>query len=155
MNRNVLVIHQVTTMTKKHDINNNFYSDDQRLHAKLTVNLDDPKQCYLMFGLKTNDPVIIHIFLDQPEICNECTGSRKIHASSSLILPNSIDHWIERLKDIRMDLYSPYDYIEDESIISFMDSGKSEFQHCYMNFRYRKIFCHLNPIKRTKSIRHL
>ena len=43
MNRNVLVIHQVTTMTKKHPINNDFYSNGLRLPAKLTVSHDDPK----------------------------------------------------------------------------------------------------------------
>ncbi len=129
MNKNIFGIHHVTAITRDPQKNIDFYSNDLGLRlVKLTVNQDDPTSYHLYFGDETGRSGTILTFFHWPEIPNGRRGTGEVSTTSFLIPPDSIDYWIARLKDRKIDFCGPYSRFDDEQILSFQDSGGLELE---------------------------
>jgi glyoxalase family protein len=123
MNRNIFGIHHVTAITRDPQKNIDFYSNDLGLRlVKLTVNQDDPTSYHLYFGDEIGRPGTILTFFHWPDIPIGRRGTGEVSMTSFLIPPDSIDYWMARLKDRKIDFRGPYTRFDDERILSFEDS---------------------------------
>ncbi len=123
MNRNIFGIHHVTAITRDPQKNIDFYFNDLGLRlVKLTVNQDDPTSYHLYFGDEAGRPGTILTFFHWPEIPIGRRGVGEVSATSFLIPPDSMDYWMARFKDKKIDFQGPYRRFDNEQIISFKDS---------------------------------
>jgi glyoxalase family protein len=95
--RGVLGIHHVTAITSDPQRNIDFYTSILGLRfVKLTVNQDDPTSYHLYYG-------------------------DEVTAISFLIPENSINYWIDRFKDKKIEFRGQYKRFENEQVITFHD----------------------------------
>ncbi|CAN5761098.1 hypothetical protein BH23THE1_BH23THE1_15010 [soil metagenome] len=129
MKRNIFGIHHVTAITRDPQKNIDFYSNDLGLRlVKLTVNQDDPTSYHLYFGDEAGRPGTILIFFHWPGIPIGHRGAGEVSTTSFLIPPDSMDYWMERLKDKKIDFQGPYSRFDDEQILSLKGSDGLELE---------------------------
>jgi glyoxalase family protein len=122
MNKNIFGIHHVTAITGDPQKNIDFYSNDLGLRlVKLTVNQDDPTSYHLYFGDEEGRPGTILTFFHWPEIPFGRRGTGEVSTTSFLIPPESLDYWITRFRDRKIDFNGPFSRFDDEHILSFED----------------------------------
>ncbi len=127
--RDVLGVHHVTAITSDPQRNIEFYIDVLGLRfVKLTVNQDDPTSYHLYYGDKLGRPGTILTFFHWPNIPKGHRGTGEVSAVSFLIPENSIDYWIDRFKDKKIEARGPYKRFENEQVITFSDPDGLELE---------------------------
>jgi glyoxalase family protein len=127
--RDVLGIHHVTAITSDPQRNIEFYTDMLGLRfVKLTVNQDDPTSYHLYYGDKLGRPGTILTFFHWPNIPKGHRGTGEVSAVSFLIPENSINYWIDRFKDKKIEFRGPYKRFENEQVITFSDPDGLELE---------------------------
>ena len=127
--RDVLGIHHVTAITSDPQRNIDFYTGKLGLRlVKLTVNQDDPTSYHLYYGDELGRPGTILTFFHWPNILKGQRGTSEVSAVSFLIPENSINYWIERFKDKKVEFSGPSKRFENEKVISFHDPDGLELE---------------------------
>jgi glyoxalase family protein len=127
--RDVLGIHHVTAITSDPQRNIDFYTGSLGLRlVKLTVNQDDPTSYHLYYGDELGRPGTILTFFHWPNILKGQRGTSEVSAVSFLIPENSINYWIERFKDKKVEFSGPSKRFENEEVISFHDPDGLELE---------------------------
>ncbi|MFL6347094.1 MAG: VOC family protein [Nitrososphaeraceae archaeon] len=120
--RDVLGIHHVTAITSDPQRNIDFYTDILGLRfVKLTVNQDDPTSYHLYYGDELGHPGTILTFFHWPNIPKGHRGTGEVSAVAFLITENSINYWMDRFKDKKIEFRGPYKRFENERVITFHD----------------------------------
>jgi glyoxalase family protein len=119
--RDVLGIHHVTAITSDPQRNIDFYTDILGLRfVKLTVNQDDPTSYHLYYGDELGHPGTILTFFHWPNISKGHRGTGEVSAVAFLIPENSINYWMDRFKDKKIEFRGPYKRFENEqTLLSF------------------------------------
>jgi glyoxalase family protein len=118
----ILGIHHVTAITSDPQRNIDFYTSNLGLRfVKLTVNQDDPTSYHLYYGDELGRPGTILTFFHWPNIPKGHRGTGEVSEVSFLIHENSINYWIDRFKDKRIEFRGPYKRFENEQVITFYD----------------------------------
>jgi len=127
--RDVLGIHHVTAITSDPQRNIDFYTSILGLRfVKLTVNQDDPTSYHLYYGDELGRPGTILTFFHWPNIPRGHRGTGEVSAVSFLIPENSINYWIDRFKDKKIEFRGPYKRFENEQVITFHDTDGLELE---------------------------
>jgi glyoxalase family protein len=127
--RDVLGIHHVTAITSDPQRNIDFYTSNLGLRfVKLTVNQDDPTSYHLYYGDELGRPGTILTFFHWPNIPKGHRGTGEVSAVSFLIPENSINYWIDRFKDKKIEFRGPYKRFENEQVITFHDPDGLELE---------------------------
>jgi glyoxalase family protein len=127
--RGVLGIHHVTAITSDPQRNIDFYTSNLGLRfVKLTVNQDDPTSYHLYYGDEIGRPGTILTFFHWPNIPKGHRGTGEVSAVSFLIHENSINYWIDRFKDKKIEFRGPYKRFENEQVITFHDPDGLELE---------------------------
>ena len=127
--RDVLGIHHVTAITSDPQRNIDFYTSNLGLRfVKLTVNQDDPTSYHLYYGDEIGHPGTILTFFHWPNIPKGHRGTGEVSAVSFLIPKNSINYWIDRFKDKKIEFRGPYKRFENEQVITFHDPDGLELE---------------------------
>ena len=127
--RDILGIHHVTAITSDPQRNIDFYTRILGLRlVKLTVNQDDPTSYHLYYGDELGRPGTILTFFHWPNIPKGHRGTGEVSAVSFLIPENSINYWIDRFKDKKVELSGPSKRFENEQVIIFHDPDGLELE---------------------------
>ena len=127
--RDVLGIHHVTAITSDPQKNIDFYTGILGLRfVKLTVNQDDPTSYHLYYGDELGHPGTILTFFHWPNIPKGHRGTGEVSAVSFLIPENSINYWMDRFKDKKIEFRGPYKRFENEQAIIFHDPDGLELE---------------------------
>jgi glyoxalase family protein len=127
--RGVLGIHHVTAITSDPQRNIDFYTSNLGLRfVKLTVNQDDPTSYHLYYGDELGRPGTILTFFHWPNIPKGHRGTGEVSAVSFLISENSINYWMDRFKDEKIEFQGPYKRFENEQVIIFHDPDGLELE---------------------------
>jgi glyoxalase family protein len=127
--RDVLGIHHVTAITSDPQRNIDFYTSILGLRfVKLTVNQDDPTSYHLYYGDELGHPGTILTFFHWPNIPKGHKGTGEVYAVSFLIPENSINYWIDRFKDKKIEFRGPHKRFENEQVITFHDPDGLELE---------------------------
>ena len=127
--RDVLGIHHVTAITSDPQRNIDFYTSNLGLRfVKLTVNQDDPTSYHLYYGDELGRPGTILTFFHWPNIPKGHRGTGEVSAVAFLIPENSINYWIDRFKDKKIEFRGPYERFENEQVITFHDPDGLELE---------------------------
>src|SRR2546426_1094366 len=123
VNKGVFGIHHVTAITSDPQRNIDFYTNNLGLHfVKLTVNQDDPTSYHLYYGDESGRPGTILTFFHWPNLPRGHRGTSEVAAISFLIPKNSIDYWIDRFKNQKVDYEGPTKRFGDsEEVITLSD----------------------------------
>jgi len=114
-------IHHVTAIAGDPQQNIDFYTGLLGLRlVKLTVNYDDPGTYHLYFGDKNGSPGTILTFFPWPDAPRGQKGTGQAVTISFSIPETSIEYWMERLKDNRVQFKGP-EHRFDEKVLSFSD----------------------------------
>jgi glyoxalase family protein len=127
--RDILGIHHVTAITSDPQRNIDFYTRILGLRlVKLTVNQDDPTSYHLYYGDELGHPGTILTFFHWPNIPKGHRGTGEVSAVSFLIPENSINYWIDRFKDKKVEFSGPSKRFENEQAITFHDPDGLELE---------------------------
>ncbi len=127
--RDILGIHHVTAITSDPQRNIDFYTSNLGLRlVKLTVNQDDPTSYHLYYGDDLGRPGTILTFFHWPNIPKGHRGTGEVSAVAFLIPENSINYWIDRFKDKKIEFRGPYKRFENEQVITFHDPDGLELE---------------------------
>jgi glyoxalase family protein len=127
--RDILGIHHVTAITSDPQRNIDFYTRILGLRlVKLTVNQDDPTSYHLYYGDELGHPGTILTFFHWPNIPKGHRGTGEVSAVSFLIPENSINYWIDRFKDKKVEFSGPSKRFENEQVITFHDPDGLELE---------------------------
>jgi glyoxalase family protein len=127
--RGVLGIHHVTAITSDPQRNIDFYTSNLGLRfVKLTVNQDDPTSYHLYYGDELGRPGTILTFFHWPNIPKGHRGIDEVSAVSFLIPENSINYWMDRFKDEKIEFRGPYKRFENEQVIILHDPDGLELE---------------------------
>jgi glyoxalase family protein len=127
--RDILGIHHVTAITSDPQRNIDFYTRILGLRlVKLTVNQDDPTSYHLYYGDELGHPGTILTFFHWPNIPKGHRGTGEVSAVSFLIPENSINYWIDRFKDKKIEFRGPHKRFENEQVITFRDPDGLELE---------------------------
>lgn len=119
---NVFGIHHVTAITGDAQKNIDFYANNLGLRlVKLTVNQDDPTSYHIYYGDELGRPGTLLTFFHWPGIPNGHRGTSEVSATSFLIPEDSLDYWIDRFKDKKIEFKGPYRRFDNEQVITFYD----------------------------------
>ncbi|HWQ93579.1 MAG TPA: ring-cleaving dioxygenase [Clostridia bacterium] len=100
MKINVCGLHRVTAIAGDPQRNLDFYVGLLGLRlVKRTVNFDDPGTYHFYFGDQRGTPGTILTFFPWADIRQGGRGTGQIEATAFAIAPESIDYWLERLKN--------------------------------------------------------
>ena len=123
VNKGVFGIHHVTAITSDPQRNIDFYTNNLGLHfVKLTVNQDDPTSYHLYYGDESGRPGTILTFFHWPNLPRGHRGTSEVAAISFLIPKNSIDYWLDRFKNQKVDYEGPTKRFGDsEEVITLHD----------------------------------
>jgi glyoxalase family protein len=141
----VLGIHHVTAISSNPQKNIDFYTQILGLRlVKLTVNFDDPTTYHLYFGDEIGRPGTILTFFPWPDAPKGHRGTGQVIGISFLIPVRSVDYWIDRFKNRKIDFQGPTKRFGDsEEAITIYDpdglevelvaheSAKNNVQHVY------------------------
>lgn len=98
-------IHHVTAIASDPQRNLDFYTGILGLRlVKLTVNFDDPGSYHFYFGDHPGRPGTILTFFPWPLAKRGRQGAGFTHATAFRVAPGSIDAWLKRLGDARVEL---------------------------------------------------
>jgi glyoxalase family protein len=98
-------IHHVTAIASEPQRNLDFYTGILGLRlVKLTVNFDDPGSYHFYFGDHPGRPGTILTFFPWPLAKRGRQGAGFTHATAFRVAPGSIDAWLKRLGDARVEL---------------------------------------------------
>jgi glyoxalase family protein len=121
-NKGIFGIHHVTAITSNPQINMDFYTNNLGLRfVKLTVNQDDPTSYHLYYGDELGRPGTILTFFHWPNIPKGRRGTSEVAAISFLIPKNSIDYWLHRFVDQKIDHDGPIKRFGGEEVITLQD----------------------------------
>jgi len=99
MNSKIPGLHHVTAIASDPQRNLDFYVGVLGLRfVKRTVNFDDPGTYHFYFGDRRGTPGTILTFFPWPAVRRGIRGTGQIEATAFSISPNSVDYWLERLK---------------------------------------------------------
>jgi len=122
VNKGVFGIHHVTAITSDPQRNIDFYTNNLGLHfVKLTVNQDDPTSYHLYYGDESGRPGTILTFFHWPNIPRGHRGTSEVAAISFLIPKNSIDYWLDRFKNQKVDYEGPSKRFGDSEEVITLD----------------------------------
>src|ERR671923_1170925 len=128
-NKGIFGIHHVTAITSDPQRNIDFYANNLGLRfVKLTVNQDDPTSYHLYYGDELGRPGTILTFFHWPNIPKGHRGTSEVSAVAFLIPENSINYWIDRFKDKKIEFRGPYKRFENEQVITFHDPDGLELE---------------------------
>jgi glyoxalase family protein len=106
--RDILGIHHVTAIASNPQKNIEFYTQILGLRlVKLTVNFDDPTTYHLYFGDEIGRPGTILTFFVWSDAPKGRRGTGQVIAISFLVSVHSIDYWVNRLKNQKIDFRGP------------------------------------------------
>jgi len=127
--KDILGIHHVTAITSDPQRNIDFYTSNLGLRfVKLTVNQDDPTSYHLYYGDELGRPGTILTFFHWPNIPKGHRGTGEVSAVTFLIPENSINYWMDRFKDKKIEFRGPYKRFENEQVITFHDPDGLELE---------------------------
>ena len=99
MNSKIPGLHHVTAIASDPQRNLDFYVGLLGLRfVKRTVNFDDPGTYHFYFGDRRGTPGTILTFFPWPGARRGIRGIGQIEATAFSISPDSVDYWLERLK---------------------------------------------------------
>jgi glyoxalase family protein len=99
MNSKIPGLHHVTAIASDPQRNLDFYVGLLGLRfVKRTVNFDDPGTYHFYFGDRRGTPGTILTFFPWPGVRRGIRGTGQIEATAFSISPNSVEYWLERLK---------------------------------------------------------
>ena len=99
MNSKIPGVHHVTAIASDPQRNLDFYVALLGLRfVKRTVNFDDPGSYHFYFGDNRGTPGTIITFFPWPGARRGIRGTGQVEATAFAIAPDSIDFWLERLK---------------------------------------------------------
>src|SRR4051794_41075229 len=126
----ILGIHHVTAIASNPQKNIDFYTHILGLRlVKLTVNFDDPTTYHLYFGDEIGRPGTILTFFPWPNAPKGHRGTGQVITTSFLIPANSIDYWVDRLKDQKIAVKGPIKRFGDtEQVITLYDPDGLELE---------------------------
>ena len=120
--QNVFGIHHVTAITGDAQKNIDFYAKNLGLRlVKLTVNQDDPTSYHIYYGDELGRPGTLLTFFHWPGIPKGHRGTSEATTTSFLIPEDSLDYWINRFKDQKIEFREPYKRFDDEQVLTFYD----------------------------------
>ena len=102
---NIQGIHHITVFASNPQANVNFYYSilGQRL-VKKTVNFDDPGTYHLYYGDKVGTPGTIMTFFPWAHVAKGMPGNGEVVTTAYTIRPNSVDYWLARLADHKVEV---------------------------------------------------
>jgi glyoxalase family protein len=123
INKGIFGIHHVTAITSDPQRNIDFYANNLGLRfVKLTVNQDDPTSYHLYYGDELGRPGTILTFFHWPNIPRGQRGTSEVSAISFLIPEDSINYWIDRLKNQKIQCNGPTKRFDNsEQVITLHD----------------------------------
>jgi glyoxalase family protein len=99
MGRKIAGLHHVTAIASDPQRNLDFYVGLLGLRfVKRTINFDDPGTYHFYFGDRRGTPGTILTFFPWPGVRRGIRGVGQVEATSFSISPQSVDYWLERLK---------------------------------------------------------
>jgi catechol 2,3-dioxygenase-like lactoylglutathione lyase family enzyme len=117
----VLGIHHVTAIAGDPQRNIEFYARLLGLRlVKRTVNFDDPNTYHLYYGDEVGHPGTILTFFPWPNAPPGRLGTGQLTVTSFAIPENSVQFWIDRLRQAKVEFSGPRDRF-DETVLSFSD----------------------------------
>jgi glyoxalase family protein len=130
INKGIFGIHHVTAITSDPQRNIDFYTNNLGLRfVKLTVNQDDPTSYHLYYGDELGRPGTILTFFHWPNIPKGRRGASEVAAISFLIPKNSIDYWLDRFMNQKIDYEGPTKRFGDsEEVITLQDPDGLELE---------------------------
>ena len=127
--RDILGIHHVTAIASDPQKNIDFYTQILGLRlVKLTVNFDDPTTYHLYFGDEIGRPGTILTFFPWPDAPKGSRGTGQVIATSFLIPVHSVDYWIHRLKNQKINVQGPTKRFENEEVLTLHDPDGLELE---------------------------
>lgn len=128
--RDILGIHHITAIASDPQKNIDFYTQVLGLRlVKLTVNFDDPTTYHLYFGDEIGRPGTILTFFPWSHAPRGRRGTGQVIATSFLIPVHSIDYWINRLKDKKIDFQGPIKRFDNsEEVLTLHDPDGLELE---------------------------
>lgn len=128
--QSIFGIHHVTAITKNPQANVDFYTDIIGLRlVKLTVNQDDPTSYHLYYGDGIGRPGTILTFFHWPDSPWGQRGTSEVSATSFLIPKDSLEFWINHLKNKKIKYEGPITrFSKDEEVIKLHDPDGLELE---------------------------
>ncbi len=119
----VLGIHHITAIARNAQRNIDFYSGILGLRpVKITVNFDDPTSYHLYYGDYMGHPGTLLTFFVWPDINKGNRGTGQVTTVAFLIPPNSVEHWVDRLRRNGISVVGPSTRFDNaEQFVSFHD----------------------------------
>ena len=126
----ILGIHHVTAIASDPQKNIDFYIQILGLRlVKLTVNFDDPTTYHLYFGDEIGRPGTILTFFPWPNAPKGHRGTGQVITTSFLIPADSIDYWLNRLKNQKVPVQGPTKRFNDtEEVLTLYDPDGLELE---------------------------
>jgi len=130
VNKGIFGIHHVTAITRDPQRNIDFYTKNLGLRfVKLTVNQDDPTSYHLYYGDELGRPGTILTFFYWPNLPRGQRGTNEVSSTSFLIPKNSVDHWVDRFKNQKLEFEGPTTrYDDSEEVITLHDPDGLELE---------------------------
>lgn len=127
---NVYGIHHVTAITRDPQRNIDFYTNTLGLRfVKFTVNQDDPTSYHLYHGDELGRPGTILTFFHWPDLPRGQRGTGEVGATSFLIPPDSIEYWVDRLLNEKINIEGAIKRFENsEQVITLHDTDGLELE---------------------------
>src|SRR5207248_538577 len=99
MSLSITGLHHVTAIATDPQRNLDFYAGLLGLRlVKRTVNFDDPGSYHFCFGDARGTPGTLLTFFPWPDARRGMRGISQIEATAFAIGPQSVGHWVERLR---------------------------------------------------------
>jgi len=127
----ILGIHHITAIAGNPQKNIDFYTGFLGLRlVKLTVNFDDPQTYHLYYGDNIGRPGTILTFFPWQTMPKGFRGTGQVITTSFLIPENSIEYWINRLKNQKIRYTGPTKRFDndDEQVITLYDPDGLEIE---------------------------
>ena len=152
----------VTAIASNPQKNIDFYTRILGLRlVKLTVNFDDPTTYHLYFGDEVGRPGTILTFFPWSDAPKGRIGTGQVITISFLIPANSIDYWVHRLQNQKIDFRGPTKrFGNNEEVLTLHDPDGLELELVAHKSAEDRIVatskCRPSPIKanRCKAIFH-
>ena len=126
----ILGIHHITAIAGNPQKNIDFYTSFLGLRlVKLTVNFDDPQTYHFYYGDNIGRPGTILTFFPWQTMPKGFRGTGQVITTSFLIPENSIQYWVNRLKNQKISYTGPTKRFDnDEQVITLCDPDGLEIE---------------------------